>query len=61
MAAQLPTIDDLFLSLKRFGAATGSFVVRDENDKPVRAVIVVEGEETQEIIDAVDAVVESWD
>lgn len=56
-----PTVSKLFAQLREWGAASITQVMRDENEVPLRAIIIVEGvPETGEILAVVDPVIESW-
>lgn len=50
------TINDLHNLMEESNAAVLKLITRDKDDKPISAIILVSGEETQEILDAVEAV-----
>lgn len=55
------TIQGLFNSLEKWGAATVRLVPRDKNDVALRAVIAVQGQpETDEVLAALDLLEERW-
>lgn len=61
MSEKETTIQSLFDSLDQWGAATARIVLRNHDDEPFRAVIVVDGiEETKDVIEALDKLEESW-
>jgi hypothetical protein len=56
------TVKQLFEQLDKWGAAQSMIVLRDKDDVPIKAIIVVSGiPETGEIVEAVEKITSSWD
>lgn len=55
------TVGQLFDALEAWGAGIMRVVASDENDRPTRAIIVMQDAETIEpVLEALDALEEAW-
>lgn len=55
------SVQEMFDSLERWGAGIAKLVVRDANDKAIRACIVIDDPDgCESILAAIEAVEESW-
>jgi hypothetical protein len=50
-----------FDQMEEWGAAVAKLTAYDANEKPLRAVIFVRGDETKEVVEAVQALEDTWD
>jgi hypothetical protein len=54
------TITEALVFLRESGAGMTQHVVRGADDRALAAVIIVDGEEAQEVLDAIDKLTKDW-